>query len=241
MSLPNWFPIQWLKSAAPVLTEPGKVVPDDNRGTVFYIEYQNVTFAVTAKHVLDACKNPMLCYYDSNRHIQRMSSSIISKTVNLKWINHPDNSVDISAIPFIVYDDMDINVIPETHWNLSCSLDPSDEIMHIGYPELYGASYADGTLAYFPVGLIGTVKFYDNVKIVTNTNGQGGASGGPLFVNNGSDMPQLIGIVYRSIPASDPKQNKTSSLPISLLNDLLESEQMKKQFSSYRKFLPNKK
>ena len=236
MISPNWFPNQWLKSAAPVLTEPGKTVPQDNRGTVFYVEYQNEIFAVTAKHVLDACKNPMLCYYDSNRNIQRISSSVFSRIVHLKWINHPDDSIDISAIPFTVKDYMDINVIPETSWNLPCSLKPDDKIIHIGYPEQIGASYADGSLGYFPVALIGTVMFYNSEKIVTHTNGQGGASGGPLFVRTNSNIPQLIGIVYRSVPTSNPKQNKTSSLPISLIKDLLESEQMKKQISDYKIF-----
>ncbi|MGY5147889.1 MAG: hypothetical protein ACW9W4_07820 [Candidatus Nitrosopumilus sp. bin_7KS] len=236
MSSLEWFPTQWLKSAAPVLTEPGNIVPTDTEGTIFYVEYQNNVFAVTATHVLDACKNPMICYYDTGKKIHRISTSAFSDIVNLNWVHHPDNLIDISAIPFTVKDYMDIHVICESDWNIPYSIEPNEKIIHIGYPEQLGATYADGALGYFPIPLIGTVMFYDSDRIVTNTNGQGGASGGPLFVKSKSNFPQLVGIV-KSVPTLNPKQNKTLSLPISLIKDLFESEPMKKQVLDYQKFL----
>ncbi len=237
MSFHNWFPDKWRNSAAPMLTEPGYFVPDNTVGTAFYIEYQNNVYAVTATHVLTKCNNPMLCYYDVQEKLQRISSKAFSDVVNLKWIDHPDGSIDISAIPFTVEDHMDIHVILESDWNILYDLDPDDKILHTGYPKQYGTTYVNGAIGYLPTILDGTVAFYDDDKIVTYTDGQGGASGGPLFMKGDNERPQLIGIAYHSVPTSVPEQNMTSSLPIHLLKPLLDSKQMKDQMSNYQKIL----
>ena len=75
-------------------------------------------------------------------------------------------------------------------------------------------------------------------EIITFTNGQQGASGGPLFLKRNSQNPQLIGIAYEVILTPNKQyQNKTRSLPIQHIKKILDSDLMKNQVKQFEKLV----
>lgn len=232
----DWFPNPLIKSGVSILTDPGLTI-NDVIGTGFLIQHGKVNYVVTAKHVLENSVNPMIGYHQTNGDLQRVSSDKLSSIAHLEWINHP-NGLDISAIPFSVQDYMDVQVIPKNDWNLPTNMNKGDLVIHLGHPQGYGASYANGKLAFFPIAMSGTVLDGNQNEIITHTNGQGGASGGPLFLKRDGQNPQLIGIAVQAILTSkDQYQNKTRSLPILNVKKILESEPMKKQVAEFEKLV----
>jgi len=231
-----WFPNPLLKSGIPILTDPGLTI-DNVMGAGFLIRYGKVNYVVTAKHVFDDSVNPMIGYHKTNGELQQVSSDKLSTIAHLEWIHHPDG-LDISAIPFSVQDYMDVQVIPEKDWNVATNMNKGDLVTHLGHPRGYGASYADGSLAFFPIAMSGHVIDGNQNEIITYTNGQGGASGGPLFLKRESQNPQLIGIAVQAILTPKGQyQNKTRSLPILNVKKILDSEPMKKQVTEFEKLV----
>jgi len=228
----TWFQHSLIKSAVSILNAPGKTI-DDVEGTGFLIQYENMTYVVTATHVWEKSPNPMIGHHDKEGIFQQISTEKLANYTHLHWIHHPDE-LDISIIPFPVQDYMDVKVILESDWNLQTNMKKDDLILHLGHPQGYGASYADGELAFFSVAMPGFYLSESSNGILTYSNGQHGASGGPLFFKRGNQNPQLIGIAYEIDPAPDGGyQNKTWSLPIHHIKKILDSDLMKQQVTKY--------
>ena len=232
----EWFPNYLIKSGVPILTDPGLTI-DDVIGTGFLLQYGKVNYVVTAKHVLDDSVNPMIGYHQTDGTLQQVSSDKLSKIAHLEWINHP-GGLDISAIPFSVKDYMDVQVIPKNDWNITTDMNKGNPVTHLGHPKGIGASYADGSSAFFTIAMTGIVLRGDQNEIITYTNGQGGASGSPLFLKRDNQSPQLIGMAYEAILNHEREyQNKTRSLPIYHVKKILDSDPMKKQVTEFEKLV----
>jgi len=179
----------------------------------------------------------MIGYHKTDGTLEQVSSDKLSKITHLDWIHHPDG-LDLSAIPFSVQDNMDVQVIPESDWNLVTNMNKGNLVTHIGYPKGIGASYVDGSPAFFPIAMSGYVFSGNTNEIITNTNGQGGASGGPLFLKREDQNPQLIGIAFEAIQTRQGEfQNKTRSLPIHHIKKILDFEPMKIQVNDFEKLV----
>ena len=232
----QWLPNHHLKSTVPILTDPG-LTTNDVEGTGFLLQYGNVNYVVTATHVLEKSVNPMIGYHKTDGTLQQVSADKLSKIAHLNWIHHPDGS-DVSAIPFSVQDYMDVTVIPENDWNLNAVTNKGNLVTHLGYPQGTGSPYADGSPAFFPVVMSGVILSGNANEIITFTNGQHGASGGPLFLKRNSQNPQLIGIAYEVILTPNKQyQNKTRSLPIQHIKKILDSDLMKNQVKQFEKLV----
>jgi len=235
----EWFPNDLLKSAVPILEDPG-LTTNDVKGTGFLVRYGNVNYVVTNRHVIDNLKNPMIGYHivNSDEPLQQVSTDKLSKIAHLTWINHPDGLLDLVAIPFSIQDNMDVKVIPESNWDKVTNMDKGDDVAHIGYPQGVGASYADGSKGFFAVVMPGKVSVGNENRILTQTNGQEGASGGPLFLKNKSGECQLIGIASIAMLTGNYQyQNKTASIPIYEIKKIFESESMKEQVNQFEKLV----
>jgi len=198
------------------------------------LRYKTANYVVTAKHVIENSRDPMIGYHKVDRTLQRTSADDLGKIAHLDWKFHPDK--DIAVIPFPIQDYMDVSVIPENNWNIPINTNKENEVMHLGYPQGIGASYANGTLAFFPIAMSGSILESNSDIILTQTNGQQGASGGPLFLRK-NQTPQLIGIVYEAVLSNGTYQNKTKSIPIYHIKEILDSDEITKQVNEYEKLV----
>lgn len=225
MEQPIWFPIGWIKCTFPILKALGTLGEYDVCGSAFLLKYNDVEYAITAKHVLKDIENPMIGFNTEGRKLHQISSQKL-KALGPEWIYHPKNSkLDLAAIrmpvelPF-----MDIQSVDEPFWNSTATINNGDDVLHLGYPDRIGASYADGRGGYFALAMTGKILQNNSDKILAKTKGHQGASGGPLFLRRKSGFPQLIGIAVIAKHIGGKYLDKTEFLPISNIIDILDSD-----------------
>ena len=235
MKVKDWFPPEWLKCTIPILEDPG-LTTDHVEGSAFVLKYGMVVYAVTARHVIDELKDPMIGFPTTDKSLERISSKTFQKYLNLEWINH--DSLDLAVIPFKISPTMDVIPIPEKFWDVDVQTKETAPVTHIGYPDKTGASYADGSTGFFPVSTSGMILQGDQNSILTKTEAHHGASGGPLFLKNeGSPYPQLIGVTGTAKKLDGKYVGKSTSIPIRHVKSILDSEKMKSQVQEAEKFL----
>jgi len=156
--------------------------------------------------------------------------------LGLEWIHHSQGE-DIAAIsfPYGLADKVETRSITEKYWKTTPTIEVGLKVKHLGFPEKHTARFADGTDGPIPVAMPGKITGYDGT-INLETASAPGASGGPLILRDKDDTPKLIGIVTKATMFGNPYRienvkplNKTKAIPISLINDIFESDDMKKQ------------
>lgn len=229
----SWLPNHWLKCTLPILEDPG-LVTEDFQGSSFVIHRDGVNFVITARHVIEDLRNPMIGFHANDRSLQRVSTHDMEAIAGLKWIYHPDG-LDLAAIPFQVGTWMDVVSVDEMYWNTSASFSAGDIIAHLGYPEMRSSDYLDGSPAFFAVSMPGKILEIQENSILTQTSGLHGASGGPLFLKPARiRYPSLIGVVIAArINSQGQYLQKTTSIPIQNVLKILEHEKMREQIENF--------
>lgn len=232
----RWLTKGLRKCTFPILNPPAKT-SDDITGSAFLLHYQDIPYIVTAAHVVNKA-NSAIAFSTKSRKIVSVKTSLL-QGVGLDWIKHPAN-LDLAAIPLHIpltlVKDLDIYLIRENMWSNAAKISVGNEVAHLGYPQRGTSNYSDGKKSGFPQGMPGKIIGLGNLKIVTETAAAHGASGGPLFLKKDDGMPHLIGVVVSTKVLGNPDKpkeylNETTSLPISLVKDIFESQEMKKQYA----------
>ncbi len=236
----KWLPKHWRKSTFPVFNQPAKS-SNNIRGSAFLLQYKNKPYLVTASHVIET-ENPVIGFSTKNSQVIGVPLSTLQE-VGLNWVKHPEG-FDLAAIPFLLpiqlVKDLDVWLIAEDKWSTPTELKLGAEVAHLGYPEKGTSNYSNGAPSPFPQGMPGKIIEINNSWIVMETAGAHGASGGPAFLRTENSNPLLIGVVTTAVmfgistrPMEAVYCNKTKSLPVSLLRDIFESDEMKTLFSRF--------
>ncbi len=127
----------------------------------------------------------------------------------------------------------------EDKWTSQPKIKVGDEVAHLGYPQKGTSIYFDGSPSAFPQGMPGKIIRLNSPFIIMKTAGAHGASGGPVFLRREDNPPSLIGIVIRARmfgrlthPEEIEYLNETKALIASLMKDILEMEEMRKQYEN---------
>lgn len=233
----KWLHQSWRKSTFQILRQPAKT-SEDLVGSAFLLSYRGVPYIVSAKHVIDI-ENPVVVFPKKDRKRLGVPTSEFER-VGLKWIEHPAG-LDLVAMPFHLplnsVEELDIIQIPEGAWLDQPDLKEDDDIAHLGYPEKGTSIYTDGTSASFPQGMPGKIISIGEQHIEMETASARGASGGPVFLKAHIDNPTLIGVAISTRMYGNPARpdqaiyfNKTTALTISSIKEILESDEMIKQY-----------
>jgi len=235
MTAKDWFPPDWLKCIIPILEDPG-LTTEHLMGSAFVLKHNKIVYAVTARHVIEELRDPMIGFPTLDKTLERVSTRIFSKYLNLSWIFH--DSLDLAAIPFPITSTMDVIPVPEEFWDCDVCTQTGTSVTHIGFPDKIGSPYADGTPGFFPVSMSGTIIQANSDSILTKTEAHHGASGGPLFLkNNESQYPQLIGVTTIAKKLGEKYVGKSISIPIRHIKSVFESELMRSQIPEAEKSL----
>jgi len=236
----KWLPKNWRKSTFPVLDQPAKT-SNDIRGSAFLLQYNNKPYIVTASHVIET-RNPVIAFSTKNRQVVVVDSSSLQQ-VGLSWVKHPAG-LDLASIPFLLslqlVEKLDLWLITEDKWTPQAEVKLDDKVAHLGYPERGTSNYLGGSPSLFPQAMPGKIIQINHPDIVMETAGAHGASGGPVFLRRENKSPFLVSVVTTAIMFGRPTRpmeaeycNKTKSLAVSHLKDILESGEMKEQFDRF--------
>lgn len=212
------------------------------QGSSFVLRHNHVNYIVTAKHVIEKLRNPCILFPTIDRKWQSVSTIDMSRELGLKWIYHPDG-LDLAAIPFRILKNFDFIYIDEEMWNIKYSYKIGDHVAHLGYPNGDHANYTDGTQAFFAIAMPGEIINIDESRITTRSDGEGGASGGPLFLSRGESIsPVLIGVILEAVlNHSGQYTYKTKSLPIRNVIKIFETKEMINQVKAFENKLKGSK
>jgi len=235
----EWLPKNWRKCTFPILSQPAKT-SDNIVGSAFLLHYKKIPYIVTARHVVEI-ENPVVAFSNKNRHVLGISSSCPAQT-GLKWIKHPAG-LDLAAIPFhlplSLVKQLDVLSIKENQWTPQSKIKVGDEVAHLGYPQKGTSVYSDGAPSTFPQGMPGKIIRLNPPYFIMRTAGAHGASGGPVFLRRESNPASLVGVVIEAKTFGKPSRpdefeylNETKALLISLTKDILETEEMRKQYEN---------
>ncbi len=235
----EWLPKNWRKCTFPILNQPAQTL-QDIAGSAFLLHYQRIPYVVTASHVVEV-ENPVIAFGTRDKQVACVSSSDLQKA-GLKWIKHP-MGFDLAAIPFhlplSIVKELDLQLITEDLWSVQQKIRVGDEIVHLGYPERGTSRYLDGSPCILPQGMPGEIIRLDPPYIILKTASAPGASGGPVFLNRKNSSPCLITIITEAKmlgkhtrPSEAEYLNETKSIIVSLVKDILESQEMKEQFKN---------
>jgi hypothetical protein len=235
----QWLSQNWRKSTFPVLRQPAKTL-DDITGTAFLLNYKSVPYIVTAEHVIKS-ENPVLAFARKDKQLITVSTSLLEKA-GLAWVRHPAG-IDLAAIPFhlplAIVKELDLLQITEDKWNPQPKIKIGDPIVHLGYPQRGTSNYLDGSPCLFPQGMPGNIIALNSYTMTLRTAAAHGASGGPVLLRTESSGPRLIGIATEAKMAGQPTRpfeavylNETKATVISLIKDILESQQMKDLYNN---------
>ena len=236
----RWLSQNWRKSTFPVLCQPAKTL-NDITGTAFLLNYKGVPYIVTADHVVKS-ENPVLAFARKDKQLVTVSTSTLMQKAGLMWVRHPAG-IDLAAIPFhlplAIVKDLDLLQITEDKWNPQPKIKIGDSIVHLGYPQRGTSNYLDGSPCLFPQGMPGNIIALNGYNMTMRTAAAHGASGGPVLLKTENNGPKLVGIVNEAKmmgqstrPFEAVYRNETKATVISLIKDILESEQMKKQYNN---------
>lgn len=239
----KWLPPEWRKCAVPILRQPAKSF-DDITGSAFLLEYKKKPYLVTAEHVTKM-KNLVIAFPKKDRHVVGLNSSDFQQA-GLKWIKHPAG-LDLAAIPFHLpfspIKELDLWLPTENKWTPLSKFKVGDTVAHLGYPEKGTSNYTDKSRSTFPQAMPGKIiRLNQQPYIIMETAGAHGASGGPVFLKRENKSSCLIGIVItatkygkHTCPNEGKYLNETKALVISLIKDVLETEEMQRQSSNISK------
>jgi hypothetical protein len=235
----KWLPKEWRKCTFPILKQPAKTF-NDLIGSAFLLQYKNRPYIITARHVIDA-DNPVVAFRKKNGQVIVVSSSSFQQ-VGVQWVKHP-LGLDIAAIPLALplqlVKELDLGYMTEEKWTPLTNISLGGWVAHLGYPERGTSRYSDGSPCILPQAMPGKIIKVNSKDVIMETAGANGASGGPVFLR-GEKGPSLIGIVIearkfgqRTRPWEAQYCNQTKALVISLVKDVLESEEMNTQFLQF--------
>jgi len=231
----GWFPAHWMKSTLPILEDPG-LTTNDLLGSAFLLQYGNVNYLITAKHVLEKLRDPMFGFHRIDKTLERVSCHRFETLLGLKWVYHP-SGLDIAAIPFPIKPFMDVVAIGEKYWINAYKVPTGEIVAHLGYPLGLSSQYIDDTPSFFARVMVGNILSADIHHIITKSPGAPGASGGPLFMKENSNSGLLIGIVIKEGFLNRTFVDKTISLPIYEVEQTLKSKKMQEQVKGYEKLI----
>jgi S1-C subfamily serine protease len=234
----KWLPKNWRKSTFPILCQPAKTL-NDITGTAFLIDYKSIPYIVTASHVIES-ENPVIAFATKNTQLITVSTALLQRA-ELRWVKHPAG-IDISAIPLhlplSIIKELDLVKITEGNWNPQPKIKLGDPVAHLGYPQRGTSNYLNGSPCLFPQAMPGNIIALSGYEMTMRTAAAHGASGGPVLLRTDNNGPKLIGIVTQAKMKGQPTRpsevqycNETKAIIVSLIKDILESEQMKEQYN----------
>ncbi|HSV49197.1 MAG TPA: hypothetical protein VLH35_02690 [Candidatus Acidoferrales bacterium] len=235
----KWLPKELRKGTFPILRQPAST-SNDITGSAFLLQYKKKPFIITAKHVIDV-ENPVIAFRKKNGQVIGVNSSSFQQ-VGIQWVKHPFG-LDIAAIPFVLplklVGELDLGYITEDKWTPLTNIPLGGWVAHLGYPEKGTSRYSDGSPCILPQAMPGKIIKLNSIDFVMETAGANGASGGPVFLRS-EKGPSLVGIAIearkigqRTRPWEADYCNQTKALVISLIKDVLESEEMNTQFLQF--------
>jgi len=220
----TWIPSIWRTCTIPMFRDQ-ELFFDSMYGTCFPLEYDGRLFLVTNKHILKN-EEPFLGIRQLNEKFIPLPYKIVNE-IGLDWVLHPSLDLAAIAMPAKILVDPYHLPIEEPNWNIDPSLNKGNDVAALGYPDHKFSNFVDGTDGVFPIGMPGKIISVDDTLIKCSCAIQEGASGGPLFFNNGKRTPYLIGVVKSYGDDNDPKIG--NCIRIKHIKTILDSDKMKNQ------------
>ncbi|HEY1600997.1 MAG TPA: hypothetical protein VGG64_15445 [Pirellulales bacterium] len=213
---------QFLLSTVCIETEHGTAT-----GFFFGCQKGKSDLLITSRHVVDGASYGLLrlhnAFWKDNCHDESPTFEIELNNFENLWIKHPEESIDLVALPCKVIDDAAARIGREAHWmTIESVMVPSaarlvalsavEDVLMLGYPNgLWDKShnlpiYCRGITASHP-----EIDFCEKPEILIDIACLPGSTGSPVFVLNakghtddrgnvrcGEPQNLLLGVVHGS-------------------------------------------
>ncbi len=231
----KWLPAEWRKCTFPMLRQPAKTC-NDIMGSAFVLSHERKSYIITAAHVIESGNISMGF---TKKDTEKINISLSEyQQGRFKWVKHPAN-LDITAIPFEHCLQKELDLFYVNSGCIQNNLKLKDWVAHLGYPLKGTSNYLNKSQCFIPQGMPGPIIEFKRVegKFIMHTASAPGASGGPVFLRGEDKKAHLIGVVTEARMTGNHLHNNhgaqyleiTTALFASLIKDILESDEMKKQ------------
>lgn len=129
-------PLDFLKTI--ILISKAEIITKENYktteilGTGFLLRLKNLTFLVTANHVITDHENVVYCFTDREKRITGIFIDFLKEKFNVDWVR--DSKNDVALIPAWFNPEFhDIKVIDE-NLILKNYYQPGEDVLFLGYP-----------------------------------------------------------------------------------------------------------
>lgn len=234
--------IEFLSCVVPIVNE-SKRFPDNLVGTSFLLNYDKVSFVVTAKHVLTDLENPIIQFTGKNEQNITVGTKAFNN-YGIDWIKHPNLDIAIlpSLLPTSVSKKITNHYIIQKNIIDISIIQEGTKIKHIGFGEKKIGYYEKSKKPFILKGTaLGLFEEIKNGKIVVKSPARFGDSGSPLFLKTPTGGG-LIGVVTNAdtiVKVTNKNDGeytgKTTAIPINHVFEIINSEKMKKMISFAKK------
>jgi len=150
-------------------------------GTGFLIDVEGITYLVTAKHVIkNSVENLCVFFNLIGGGIGEHNLNDMKKKLNIDWILHKNNDIDIALIPYLIEDFDDSAKIDKSYFKETKDLTELTDIFYLSYQP--GLSKETKIL---PIVRKGTICFINKEEGIIYIDGFSfpGNSGSPVFTD----------------------------------------------------------
>ena len=181
------------------------------KGSGVLISHRSKFYAITAKHVVQNIPNPIFVYNSISGGRLRLPTNRLTEKLGYEWVNHSDENIDLSIIPFALTDNHDLKAMSSDSFQSFNNINDGDEIFFMGFP--FGLSQTEGITPLIRLGCVSLKleieKIWRGIRyppktILIDGNVSAGNSGSPVFrkPTSGDKVARLYGVITSHI-ASD--------------------------------------
>lgn len=236
-------------------------------GTGFLVEIDSIFHLVTAKHVVNSDsygnmdtkpseKEIFGFYYNNKGQVQYKSLDTIKAKFNVNWIFHSDPIVDIAIIPFTIFSNDNLKIIPQSDFLGTKSLFETYQVYFVSYhPAITDVNDLN------PIFRVGNISRKNkNSTLFVDAFAFPGNSGSPVFLspssirfdsnsfNIGGDPlgDKFIGVIGAYIPYEEVAVSTQTKRPrvifqensglaliwtVDFINEIINSKEMREQIN----------
>lgn len=130
----SWLPSDIKKTVVMIgdIKEEGVALP---AGSGVLVNYQGKHYAISAGHVIRGLDDPVVIFNDKTGAPTGRMTSELSRRFGVNWEYHPDDRVDLTAIPFGINTETDdLRVLPEDMFQDYAGINDGEDVFFMGFP-----------------------------------------------------------------------------------------------------------
>ncbi|MBL7002127.1 MAG: hypothetical protein ISR80_05160 [Nitrosopumilus sp.] len=240
----DFIPQEFYQSVIPIIKNSGNY-PENIIGTGFLIQYNGVSYIVSAKHVVESEDNPSM-FFTGKGSTPIILGTDTFRGFGLDWISHP-RGLDVAVMPLILPTSISQKIINnkiiQNKTIDPATIKPNVRTKHLGYGgKMTGVYKRTQKLSGTPGAAFGRYVIGNMDEITIKSPARFGDSGSPLFVKFEQKSRILVGVVTRTgtrVKITNVEDGEytgeTKAIPIQHVLDIINSKSTQEKIKNANK------